>query len=260
MAADRRGLSGMPRSLANIPLGLLLAVGVLCALAWAYLIVLASSSTTMGSALAMPMSSDWSRGQAVLMALMWTVMMVAMMLPTSVPMLSAYQRALGSTHSSRFSLISAFAAGYLGIWVAFAVAATGLQWVLHDRALTSGMGVLLDPRLVAGVLIVAGVYEFTPAKMTMLGSCRTPLGFLATEWRDGRSGAFLMGVAHGRSCLGCCWALMLLLFVLGVMNLLWVLGLSGLIALEKLTHSVVVPRLVGGVLILSGITVYLVST
>jgi predicted metal-binding membrane protein len=260
MATDSKGFSGIPRSVANIPSGLLLSVGVLSAFAWGYLIVLASSSTTMGSALAMPMSSEWSRGQALLMALMWTVMMVAMMLPTSVPMLAAYERALGSTHPSRRSLISAFAVGYLGVWVAFASAATGLQWVLHDRALTSGMGVLLDPWLVSGVLIVAGIYEFTPAKMTMLGSCRTPLGFLATEWRDGRSGAFLMGVAHGRSCFGCCWALMLLLFVLGVMNLLWVLALSGLVALEKLTQSVVVPRLVGGVLILSGVTVYLVST
>jgi predicted metal-binding membrane protein len=122
------------------------------------------------------------------------------------------------------------------------------------------MGVLLDPWLVSAVLIVAGIYEFTPVKMTMLGSCRTPLGFLATEWRNVRSVALYMGMAHGRTCLGCCWALMLLLFVLGVMNLLWVLALSGLVALEKLTQSSAVPRFAGGALIVSGITVLLAST
>jgi predicted metal-binding membrane protein len=213
----------------------------------------------MGSAFAMPMSSDWSRTQALLMVSMWTVMMVAMMLPTALPMLAAYERALGG-HPSRRSSVVIFAAGYLVVWIAFASAATGAQWLLHDRALTNGMGVLLDPWLVSVVLIVAGIFEFTPIKMAMLGSCRTPLGFLATEWRDGRSGALRMGVAHGRLCLGCCWALMLLLFVLGVMNLLWVLALSVLIALEKLTQSSAVPRFAGGALIVSGITVYLAST
>ncbi len=241
------------------PAGLLLVVALVAAIAWGYLLFLASSSTTMGSAFAMPMSSDWSRTQALQMVFMWTVMMVAMMLPTSLPMLAAYDRALGNTHPDRRSLVSVFSVGYLVVWVAFACAATGLQWLLHDRALTTGMGVLLDPWLVSAVLIVAGVYEFTPAKMTMLGSCRTPLGFLATEWRDGRSGAIRMGFAHGRSCLGCCWALMLLLFVLGVMNLLWVLALSVLVAVEKVTQSNTVPRLVGGALIASGITVLLMS-
>ena len=260
MGADRGGLEAILRSIAGKPFGLFISVGALTAFAWGYLVFLASSSMTMGSAFAMPMSSEWSRSQALLMVFMWTAMMVAMMLPTSLPMLAAYERALGSAHPSRFSLVSAFAVGYLAVWIAFATAATGLQWVLHDRALTSGMGVLLDPWLVSVVLIVAGIYEFTPAKMTMLGSCRTPLGFLATEWREGRSGALLMGAAHGRSCLGCCWALMLLLFVLGVMNLLWVLALSGLIAVEKLTQSAVVPRLVGGLLVVSGITVFMVST
>jgi predicted metal-binding membrane protein len=260
MSAVHSAFEGMRRSLVRIPPGLFLSVGLLVALAWGYLLFLASSSTTMGSAFAMPMSSDWSRTQALLMVLMWTVMMVAMMLPTALPMLAAYERALGGDYSSRRSSVSVFALGYLVVWIGFASAATGLQWLLHDRALTTGMGVLLDPWLVSAVLIVAGIYEFTPVKMTMLGSCRTPLGFLATEWRNGRSGALYMGMAHGRTCLGCCWALMLLLFVLGVMNLLWVLALSGLVALEKLTQSSAVPRFAGGALIVSGITVLLAST
>lgn len=258
MNAVRSALEGIRGSVADIPSGLLLSVGLLAVSAWGYLVFLASSRMTMGSAFAMPMSSDWSRTQALLMVLMWMVMMVAMMLPTALPMLAAYDRALGD-HPMRRSSISAFAAGYLIVWIAFASAATGLQWLLHDRALASGMGVLLDPWLVSVVLVIAGAYEFTPVKMTMLGSCRTPLGFLATEWRNGRSGALRMGVAHGRLCLGCCWALMLLLFVLGVMNLFWVFALSGLIALEKLTQSSAVPRFVGGALVVSGITVYLTS-
>ncbi|HUV48816.1 MAG TPA: DUF2182 domain-containing protein, partial [Actinomycetes bacterium] len=223
MSTVRGGFGGLRRPATRVPIGLLLSVGLLAVFAWGYLLFLAESSGSMGSAFAMPMSSDWSRTQALLMVLMWTVMMVAMMLPTALPMLAAYERTLGDVHPHRRSSVAAFAVGYLVVWTAFASAATGLQWLLHDRALTSGMGVLLDPWLVSSVLIVAGIYEFTPMKMTMLGSCRTPLGFLATEWRNGRWGAFRMGVAHGRLCLGCCWALMLLLFVLGVMNLLWVL-------------------------------------
>ncbi len=240
---------------AQLVLGL--SLGTAAALAWGYLIAVSSAEMGSGSVLAMPMSTAWTLGQALLMVVMWAVMMTAMMLPSAAPMVAAYARAVRSSTDGRAGSVAMFVLGYLAIWGLFAVAATGVQWFLHDRAIVTGMGVLADPRLAGVALVVAGAYELTPTKATMLGTCRAPMGFLATHWRDGAFGAFRMGADHGRSCVACCWALMLLLFAFGVMNLLWVLVIAGVVALEKLTHSVVVPRLVGAGLVASGIVVFL---
>ncbi len=145
-------------------------------------------------------------------------------------------------------------------WGLFAAVATGLQWWLVANSAVDSMGVLTQPVTAALALMAAGVYELTPIKRAMLGRCRAPLGFLATEWRDGRAGALRMGISHGRSCLACCWAIMLLLFVLGVMNLWWVLAIAGVVAWEKLTRSAAVPRIAGVAFIGAGVAVLLFSS
>lgn len=207
----------------------------------------------------MPMSAGWSPTQTLLMLSMWVVMMVAMMLPSAYPMLAAYDRAVRSDARSESWSVVFFAAGYLVCWGIFAIVATGLQWWLLAESAVDSMGVLVGPGAASLALMAAGIYELTPAKRTMLGHCRAPVGFLATEWRDGRSGALRMGVAHGRTCLACCWAVMLLLFVLGVMNLWWVLAIAGFVASEKLTRSAAVPRVAGVLFIGAGLTVFLFS-
>jgi len=236
-----------------------LAVGVLTVslLAWAGLLALASAQQDMGSPWAMPMSADWSSAQALLMLAMWMLMMVAMMLPSAYPMLVAYDRALRADAANSRGAVVVFAAGYLLCWGLFAVAATGLQWWLLATSTIDGLGALVRPVAASLVLIAAGIYELTPVKRTMLGRCRAPIGFLATEWREGRTGALRMGFDHGLSCLACCWAIMLLLFVLGVMNLWWVAAIAAFVALEKLTRSAVVPRIAGALFIGAGAVVFL---
>ncbi len=238
----------------------MLAFGVLAisVLAWGGLLSL-SSQPVMGSSWAMPMSADWSPTQALLMLTMWVVMMVAMMLPSAYPMLAAYDRAVRSDARSQSWSVAAFGVGYLVCWGIFAALATGLQWWLLAQSTVDSMGVLVRPWAASLALMAAGIYELTPTKQTMLGFCRAPMGFLATEWRDGRSGALRMGVAHGRTCLACCWAVMLLLFVLGVMNLWWVLAIAAFVALEKLTRSAAVPRVAGVVFIGAGVAMFLFS-
>ena len=228
-------------------------------LAWVGLLTLTSMQQTMGSPWAMPMSAEWSPTQTLLMLTMWGVMMVAMMLPSAYPMLAAYDRAVRADTGSESWSVAAFAIGYLVCWGIFAGLATGLQWWLLAHSTVDSMGVLVQPAAASLALMAAGIYELTPMKRTMLGHCRAPLGFLATEWRPGRTGALRMGVAHGRTCLACCWAVMLLLFVLGVMNLWWVLAIAGFVALEKLTRSAAVPRAAGVLFIAAGLAVLLLS-
>jgi len=228
-------------------------------LAWGVLLAITSGPQAMGSPWAMPMNADWSPTQALLMLTMWVVMMVAMMLPSAYPMLAAYDRSVRADPGSERWSVVAFALGYLVCWGLFAAVATGLQWWLLASSTVDSMGVLVQPLAASLALIAAGIYELTPIKRTMLGRCRAPMGFLATEWRDGRTGAVRMGVAHGRSCLACCWAIMLLLFVLGVMNLWWVLAIAGFVALEKLTRSAAVPRVAGALFIGAGLAVVLLS-
>jgi predicted metal-binding membrane protein len=238
---------------------LALSVLAVSVLAWVGLLTITSTQQGMESPWAMPMSADWSPTQALLMLTMWIVMMVAMMLPSAYPMLAAYDRAVRADDASQSWSVAGFAVGYLMCWGVFAAVATGLQrWLLAQSSIDS-MGVLVEPGAASLVLVAAGIYELTPTKRTMLGRCRAPMGFLATEWRDGRAGALRMGVAHGRTCLACCWAVMLLLFVLGVMNLWWVVAVAGFVALEKLTRSAAVPRVAGVLFIGAGLAVVLFS-
>jgi len=228
------------------------------AASWAYVALMATQMGNMSSVLAMPMTSAWSPVQAALMVTMWAVMMAAMMLPSAVPMVLAYDRLdRGSAEAPRGSTVL-FVAGYVVVWAAFAVAATGLQWVLHNMTLVNGMGAATHGGLSGLLLIGAGIFQFSPVKRRSLGACRTPMGFLMTSWRDGKAGALRMGVHHGTLCFRCCWALMILLFVLGVMNLAWVAVLAIFVLAEKVSRRGETISMVGGaVMIVWGVAAVL---
>jgi predicted metal-binding membrane protein len=177
----------------------------------------------------------WTPAYAGLIFAMWWVMMVAMMLPSAAPMLLLFARVNRKDKEAGAPLvpIALFAAGYLLVWGGFCAVATALQWGLESARLLSPMLVTTDHWLGAGILIAAGLSQFTPLKAVCLRHCRTPLGFLLGSWRSGRLGALRMGLEHGAFCLGCCWFLMALLFFGGVMNLYWIAGLAVFVLLEK---------------------------
>jgi predicted metal-binding membrane protein len=177
----------------------------------------------------------WTPGYAVLMFLMWWVMMVAMMLPSATPMLLMFARInRGERAGGRpYVPTGIFAAGYLAAWGGFSLVATLLQWGLERSGLLSPMMATTSHLLGGAILIAAGLWQLTPIKTICLRHCRSPLGFLSQSWRRGRWGAVVMGLEHGSFCLGCCWFLMGLLFVGGVMNLVWIAGLTVFVMLEK---------------------------
>jgi predicted metal-binding membrane protein len=149
--------------------------------------------------------------------------------------------------------VPSFGLGYLVVWLAFSACATAAQWALHERALLSSTMATSSTVLAGVILIMAGAYQLTPLKTRCLARCQSPLGFLMSNWCDGTSGAFLMGLRHGTFCLGCCWALMAVLFVVGVMNLAWVAVLTFVILAEKLGPAGAgVSRAGGAILIALG--------
>ena len=197
----------------------------------------------------------WTPAYAVLIFAMWWVMMVAMMLPSAAPMLLLFARVNRKYKSAGAPLVptALFAAGYLLGWAGFCAVAAALQWGLELARLLSPMLVTTNRWLAAGILIAAGLSQFTPLKAMCLRHCRTPLGFLLGNWRSGHLGALRMGLEHGAFCLGCCWFLMALLFFGGVMNLYWIAGLAVFVLLEKtvpLGHWL--GRLAGAVLVAWG--------
>jgi predicted metal-binding membrane protein len=226
------------------------------AASWVYLAFVATRMGDMASVLAMPMTPAWSPTQAALMALMWAVMMAAMMLPSAVPMVLTYDSLDRGSSDDTSGSTPLFVTGYIVMWAVFAVGATVLQWSLHTMTLVNGMGVVTKGWFAGALLIGAGIVQFSPGKLSSLGACRTPMGFLMTSWRDGGAGALRMGIHHGRLCLGCCWSLMILLFVLGVMNLVWVAVLAIFVLAEKVApRGVAISRIGGAVLVMWGAVV-----
>lgn len=216
-------------------------------LAWLYVINLSLQMTNIAMAASpimdmspaplMPNVQAWRVNDFLFNLTMWTVMMVAMMTPSASPMILTFaglNRRRNPNESAGSTSIS-FLAGYLIVWFSFSAIATLLQWGFHSVGLLSPELISVTPLIGAILLILAGIYQFTPLKHACLSNCRTPVSFLATEWRDGTSGALIMGLRHGIYCLGCCWTLMFLLFVTGVMNLLWVALIAGYVLIEKVT-------------------------
>jgi predicted metal-binding membrane protein len=183
------------------------------------------------------MRSHWDAPHLLLLAAMWIVMMAGMMLPSAAPLLLLYAGAArsrgGGAH--RTFGVYAMAAGYVLVWIAFSLIATVLQWLLSSWLVLSPMMEVTSPFVSGGLLVLAGIYQFTPLKRTCLAKCSSPVDFLMRRWRDGTVGAFRLGVEHGLFCVGCCWALMLLLFAGGVMNLAAIMALTAFVLIEKLT-------------------------
>lgn len=184
---------------------------------------------------------QWTPLYALIMLAMWWVMMIAMMVPSASPMVLLYGRV--ARHAQRHGQMPqggslpafSFISGYLIAWLCFSVAATLLQWGLEQAGLVHQMLMWSTNSTLTGVLLVtAGIFQLTPLKTACLEHCRSPAGHLSRNWRDGHSGALRMGLVHGTYCLGCCWALMALLFAGGVMNLVWIAALTIVVLLEKL--------------------------
>jgi predicted metal-binding membrane protein len=207
-------------------------------LAWAYLFYLGTTMrlTNIGVYISMPSMQAWALTDTALTFVMWVVMMVAMMTPSAVPVVMMYQTVSQNQHKENNHLSSTwlFLLGYLVTWTLFSAAATLAQWGLHGAALLTPMMASASPLLGGALLVGAGVYQLTPLKDACLSHCRTPMGFLLAEWRDGKLGPLVMGMRHGLYCVGCCWLLMALLFVGGVMNLLWVGLMAAYILVEKI--------------------------
>jgi predicted metal-binding membrane protein len=232
----------------RVHLGLVAVAGV----SWPYLVYMAWGMANMdvpASQLFMPAMMHWGPTDLVLVFVMWAIMMAAMMLPTATPMVRAFARsAEAQSNHSVGSLSGAFVGGYLAVWSLFSAVITLTQWGLLELRLVTPMMESASAWLSGGLLVAAGVFQFTDLKDACLKKCRTPLGFLMTEWRPGMRGAFIMGLRHGAYCTGCCAMLMLLLFVLGVMNLVWIIVLTLVVAAEKfLPTEVVWPSRVLGV-------------
>ena len=205
-------------------------------LSWVWIVVMARDMYgPMTGASAWMMTTDWDAPHLLLLWAMWSVMMAAMMLPSAAPLILLYGAAARRSEERTARLRTyALAAGYLAAWTAFSLAATALQRALASLLLVSPMMEAGSSRVSATLLVIAGVYQWTPLKHGCLRRCQSPLGFLMAHWRDGWSGAFRVGLEHGSYCIGCCWALMLLLFAGGVMNVIVIAALTAWVAVEKL--------------------------
>lgn len=240
---------------------------LLTVLSWAYLFGLAAGMDDMVmegdlmssvSGLMGPQLSTWSVRDFFFMFLMWSVMMVAMMLPSASPLILLHVRVNQQQEDGGdgFHGTVAFAIGYLLVWTSFSAVATLLQWGLEKLAVLSPMMASTSPLLGAGLLLAAGIYQLTPFKNACLRHCRSPVHSLMQHWRRGTSGAFMMGFHHGVYCIGCCWLLMALLFVFGVMNLVWIAVLSVFVLLEKVVpRGELVARVAGVGFIVAGVSV-----
>jgi predicted metal-binding membrane protein len=233
-----------------------ISLGVIAALAWAYVLWLAADMdmdgmdmsgfrmVPAGKGMMAPAAAPWSAVEFAFVFVMWAVMMVGMMAPSAAPMLLMYARAgrqarmaQGINAGKPLAATGWFATGYFLAWTGFSLAATLVQWLLERQALLDARMESANILLGAVVLIAAGIYQWTPLKNACLAQCQTPFGFLMSHggFRSNPLGCVHLGFLHGIYCVGCCWVLMALLFVVGVMNVLWIALLALLVLLEKLT-------------------------
>lgn len=226
----------------------------LAAIAWALTVLQAT-----GDRQAMPTGLGLSMGMgAPLFIGMWTVMMAAMMFPASAPMILTFStlQARKREAGRPFVPVSVFVTSYLAVWAAFGVVAFAFAAGVDRAAESSGWLTMQWPRIAGALLVAAGVYQLTALKDVCLGKCRTPFDFLLHHWRDGRAGAFVMGLQHGLYCLGCCWLLFVILIPLGVMNLAAMLTVTVLVFSEKvLPHARATARVAGVGLVVYGAVV-----
>jgi predicted metal-binding membrane protein len=236
-------------------------LALITVLAWGYLVHLDRRMSfsmqhdmmmeQMGMAAGMP----WTAADVFFTFMMWAVMMVGMMAGTAAPVLLLFGAARAGRRERGMPVaVLMFGLGYVTVWVGFSACAALAQWALHHAAMLSPGMSASSPRLAGVILIAAGTYQLTPFKGACLTQCRSPLGFLMSNWSNGNLGALRMGIRHGGYCLGCCWALMCVLFVVGVMNLAWVAALSVFVLVEKIgPAAAVVARVAGAMMIIFGV-------
>lgn len=189
----------------------------------------------------------------------WVTMMAVMMVPSTLPWLTGFATMSRSQESGamRPGWVALFGLGYLTVWAGFSVVAAALQMWLGSRALL-GASTSVPAPMGALALVGAGLYQVTPAKGACLRHCRTPLSYFLSRWRNGPGGAFRMGISHGAFCVGCCWALMLSAFALGLMNLAWMAALAAIVALETLApRGARIGKLAGAAMVIWGLTLLL---
>ena len=225
---------------------------LVAALAWAFTVHQAILMDEMEAAMWRDMNMSingmepsWNATDAAMLFVMWSAMMAAMMIPGASPMITTfatinYRR---QARAAPYVPTSAFLLGYLIVWVGFSVIATALQWVLQTLGLLTTMMQSSSYYWSAALFGAAAIYQLSPLKAMCLAHCRSPNVFVLTEWRDGTLGAVVMGLRHGLFCMGCCAALMLLLFALAVMDLRWVVALTVLVTSEKLLPGAKIWRL-----------------
>jgi predicted metal-binding membrane protein len=257
--------SGLERALARDRRLIAVALAALAVLAWSYLLVLSRPMSDAGMSAAAPMpdmpampgmpgmgAAGASVPSFALTTLMWWTMMIGMMVPSAAPMILLYgnvQRRQLAAESPRLR-VALFTAGYLAAWAAFSALAAGAQIALTRLALLAPIELTLTARLGALVVALAGIYQLTPLKNVCLRRCRSPAEFLSSHWRAGSAGALRMGVDHGLYCVGCCWLLMGLLFVAGIMNLLSVAAIAVYVLIEKLLPHGEKTAQIGGAMLL----------
>jgi len=243
----------------------LIGLAGIAALAWTYIVIEAGRMTAGSVGMDAPSMAEtmdaivhvrpWTATEFGLRVVMWALMMVAMMLPTATPMTLVYAAVARKAASQKSPVAPTFVfvAGYVTVWSMFSVAAALAQMGLDRAALLSPMMVSISPVLGSAVLIGAGVYQLTPLKHACLEHCRAPAHFISQHWQSGPTGAFRMGLRLGVYCVGCCWVLMALLFVGGVMNLVWIAAIAIFVLLEKVVpYAIAGGRVVGATMILVG--------
>lgn len=257
-ASSRSNISATGSETADRIQRWILAGGLLALVAgsWAYLAYVDWAMRHMDIvAMAMPSAGPWATADFMLVFVMWSVMMVAMMLPSAIPTLRVYRAVVATRGETRSpeTLTALLAAGYLFTWTVFSAAATWCQSTLHNFALVSPAMRASTPAIAGMLLVAAGAYQWTPLKIACLARCASPLQFLTRHWRPGASGAWRMGVALGAYCAGCCWLLMALLFVYGMMDLAWIVAIAAYVLAEKLLPlQRWLPRAAGTLLIVWG--------
>jgi predicted metal-binding membrane protein len=241
---------------------------VVAALAWLYTVHQARVMDAMEAAMWRDMNMSmngmepsWTPLDALLVFIMWSAMMAAMMVPGAAPMVAAFatinrrRRERSAPHVPTVI----FLAGYLIAWAGFSLVATALQWLLQKTELITTMMQSASLYFSAALFLAAGLYQFSPLKERCLNYCRSPDGFILSEWRDGAAGAVIMGLRHGLFCMGCCAALMALLFAVAAMDLRWVAGLTVLVTAEKLLPGAKFWRIAIGVALLAAATGFAVT-
>lgn len=227
------------------------------AMSWYWLVLMDQHMAPMASGDAQKAMAAQSGDGGLFLAsvAMWAIMMTAMMLPTVVPSMAIFSQLAARRNAANSNRTTAmYVLGYSACWVLFALPAAALQSGLAGSSLLNAVAQSTNTWMSAGILIAAGLYQFSPVKTACLAKCRSPLAYLMAKWRDGAGGALVLGIKHGGYCVGCCWALMALMFVVGAMNLVWMGAITVLVLSEKVMPPAwQINRIMGAAFVIAGI-------